>query len=91
MLLRSPSVCRTSQERDLRQALCGLESRPVKLFQDYSSTLSSSLTDVDVASVTAQMATYQTQLQASYAAISRISSPEADGLSEIDASLVSRA
>lgn len=43
-------------------------------FQDYASNLSSSLTDVDVASVTAQMASYQTQLQASYAAISKISS-----------------
>ena len=43
-------------------------------FQDAASTASSSLTDVDVAAVTAQISTYQTQLEASYSAISKIQS-----------------
>ena len=43
-------------------------------FQDYAGSLVSNLSDVDVASVTAQMSAYETQLQASYAAISKISS-----------------
>jgi flagellar hook-associated protein 3 FlgL len=41
-------------------------------YQSYASTLSSSLTDVDVAAVTAQISTYQTQLEASYSALSKI-------------------
>lgn len=39
-----------------------------------SSTLASDLTSVDVAAVTAQLSTYQSQLTASYAAISKIQS-----------------
>ncbi|MBI1203236.1 MAG: flagellin [Rhodopseudomonas sp.] len=41
-------------------------------YQSFASTLSSDLTDVDVASVTAQISTYQTQLEASYSALSKI-------------------
>jgi flagellar hook-associated protein 3 FlgL len=41
-------------------------------YQSYASNLSSSLTDVDVASVTAKIATYQSQLEASYSALSKI-------------------
>ncbi len=41
-------------------------------YQDYTSALSSSLTDVDVAAVTAEISTYQAQLEASYAAVSKI-------------------
>jgi len=43
-------------------------------FQDYATTLSDSLTEVDVAAVTAEISTYQAQLEASYSAISKISS-----------------
>ena len=43
-------------------------------FQDYASTLASSLTEVDVAAVTAEISTYQAQLEASYSAISKIAS-----------------
>jgi flagellar hook-associated protein 3 FlgL len=41
-------------------------------YQSYASSLSSSLTDVDVASVTAKISTYQSQLEASYSALSKI-------------------
>jgi flagellar hook-associated protein 3 FlgL len=41
-------------------------------YQNYAKTLSSDLTGVDVASVTAQISTYQAQLTASYSAISKI-------------------
>ena len=41
-------------------------------YQSFASTLSSNLTDVDVAVVTAQISTYQTQLEASYSALSKI-------------------
>lgn len=41
-------------------------------FQSYADTLSSNLTDVDVASVTAQISAYQAQLEASYSAISKV-------------------
>lgn len=41
-------------------------------YQDYASSLSSTLTDVDVAAVTAKISTYQTQLEASYSALSKI-------------------
>ena len=41
-------------------------------YQDYASSLSSSLTDVDVASVTAKISTYQAQLEASYSALSKV-------------------
>lgn len=41
-------------------------------YQSFASTLSSNLTDVDVAAVTAQISTYQTQLEASYSALSKI-------------------
>ncbi|MBB5049136.1 flagellar hook-associated protein 3 FlgL [Rhodopseudomonas rhenobacensis] len=40
----------------------------------YASTLASDLTSVDVAAVTAQLSTYQAQLTASYAAISKVQS-----------------
>ena len=43
-------------------------------YQNYASTLGTDLTSVDVAAVTAQLATYQSQLEASYAAISKIES-----------------
>lgn len=43
-------------------------------YQSYAGTLSSNLTDVDVASVTAQISSYQAQLEASYTAISKIQS-----------------
>jgi flagellar hook-associated protein 3 FlgL len=43
-------------------------------YQSYASSLSSSLTDVDVAAVTAEISTYQAQLEASYSAISKIQS-----------------
>lgn len=43
-------------------------------FQDTASTVSSSLTEVDVAAVTAQITTYQTQLEASYSALAKIQS-----------------
>jgi flagellar hook-associated protein 3 FlgL len=41
-------------------------------FQDYATTLGSSLTDVDVAAVTVQISTLQSQLEASYSAIAKI-------------------
>lgn len=41
-------------------------------YQSYASSLSSTLTDVDVAAVTAEVSTYQTQLEASYSALSKI-------------------
>lgn len=41
-------------------------------FQDYADTLAGSLTEVDVAAVTAEISTYQAQLEASYSAISKI-------------------
>lgn len=41
-------------------------------FQSDASTVADSLTDVDVAAVTAEISTYQAQLEASYAAISKI-------------------
>ncbi|MDR3468611.1 MAG: flagellin [Xanthobacteraceae bacterium] len=43
-------------------------------YQSYAKTLSSDLTSVDVAAVTAQLSTYQSQLTASYSAISKIQS-----------------
>jgi flagellar hook-associated protein 3 FlgL len=43
-------------------------------YQNYAKTLGSDLTSVDVASVTAQLSTYQAQLTASYSAISKIQS-----------------
>jgi flagellar hook-associated protein 3 FlgL len=43
-------------------------------YKNYASTLGSDLTSVDVAAVTAQLSTYQSQLEASYAAISKIDS-----------------
>ena len=43
-------------------------------YKSYASTLASDLTSVDVAAVTAQLSTYQAQLTASYAAISKIQS-----------------
>ncbi len=43
-------------------------------FMSYAQTLGSSLTSVDVAAVTASLATYQAQLTASYAAISKVQS-----------------
>jgi flagellar hook-associated protein 3 FlgL len=41
-------------------------------YQNFAQTLSGDLTNVDVAAVTAQLATYQTQLTASYSAIAKI-------------------
>lgn len=41
-------------------------------YQSYASSLSSTLTDVDVAAVTAEVSTYQSQLEASYSALSKI-------------------
>lgn len=43
-------------------------------YKNYTSTLATDLTGVDVAAVTAQLATYQSQLEASYSAISKIQS-----------------
>jgi flagellar hook-associated protein 3 FlgL len=43
-------------------------------YQTYASTLGSDLTSVDVAAVTAQLATYQAQLTASYSAIAKVQS-----------------
>jgi flagellar hook-associated protein 3 FlgL len=43
-------------------------------YQSYASTLGGDLTSVDVAAVTAQLSTYQAQLTASYAAISKVQS-----------------
>jgi len=43
-------------------------------YKSYTSTLASDLTSVDVAAVTAQLATYQSQLEASYSAIAKIQS-----------------
>jgi flagellar hook-associated protein 3 FlgL len=43
-------------------------------YQNFASTLSGDLTNVDVAAVTAQLSTYQTQLEASFSAISKIQS-----------------
>jgi len=43
-------------------------------YQSDASTLSDSLTNVDVAAVTAEISTYQAQLEASYSAISKIQS-----------------
>jgi flagellar hook-associated protein 3 FlgL len=43
-------------------------------YQNFTQTLSGDLTNVDVAAVTAQLATYQTQLTASYSAIAKIQS-----------------
>lgn len=41
-------------------------------YQDYASSLASNLTDVDLAAVTAKISSYQSQLEASYSAISKI-------------------
>jgi flagellar hook-associated protein 3 FlgL len=41
-------------------------------YKNYAQTLSGNLTGVDVAAVTAQLSTYQAQLQASYSAIAKI-------------------
>lgn len=41
-------------------------------YQSYASSLSASLTDVDVATVTAKISTYQSQLEASYSALSKV-------------------
>jgi flagellar hook-associated protein 3 FlgL len=43
-------------------------------YQTFATTLAGDLTNVDVASVTAQVTSYQTQLEASYAALSKIES-----------------
>ncbi|CAN5262695.1 flagellin [soil metagenome] len=43
-------------------------------YQSYAQTLGSDLTSVDVAAVTASLATYQAQLTASYSAISKVQS-----------------
>ena len=43
-------------------------------FQDYAGTLVSSLTEVDVAAVTAELSAYQSQLEASYSALAKIAS-----------------
>lgn len=43
-------------------------------YQSFAKTLGDSLTSVDVAAVTAQLATYQAQLTASYSAISKVQS-----------------
>jgi len=43
-------------------------------YQSFAQSLEGNLTGVDVASVTAKLSTYQTQLQASYAAIAKIQS-----------------
>ncbi|VIO76433.1 hypothetical protein CI1B_64380 [Bradyrhizobium ivorense] len=43
-------------------------------YQNFAQTLSTDLTSVDVAAVTAQLSTYQAQLTASYSAISKIQS-----------------
>jgi flagellar hook-associated protein 3 FlgL len=43
-------------------------------YQNFATTLSGDLTNVDVAAVTAQLSTYQTQLEASFAAIAKIQS-----------------
>jgi flagellar hook-associated protein 3 FlgL len=43
-------------------------------YQSYAQTLGSSLTGVDVAAVTASLATYQAQLTASYSAIAKVQS-----------------
>jgi len=43
-------------------------------YQDYARSLGSDLNGVDVAAVTAQLSTYQAQLEASYSAISKIQS-----------------
>ena len=43
-------------------------------YQSYAQTLSSDLTGVDVAAITAQLSTYQAQLSASYSAIAKIQS-----------------
>jgi flagellar hook-associated protein 3 FlgL len=43
-------------------------------YKNYTSTLASNLTSVDVAAITAQLSTYQAQLTASYSAISKIQS-----------------
>ena len=43
-------------------------------YQSYAQTLASDLTSVDVAAVTAQLSTYQSQLTASYSAIAKIQS-----------------
>jgi flagellar hook-associated protein 3 FlgL len=41
-------------------------------YQSYAKTLGGNLTNVDVAAVTAQLSTFQAQLTASYAAISKM-------------------
>lgn len=43
-------------------------------YQTFATTLADDLTNVDVASVTARVTTYQTQLEASYAALAKIES-----------------
>ncbi|MCP1968017.1 flagellin [Bradyrhizobium elkanii] len=49
-------------------------SRNQSDYQNFAKTLSTDLTSVDVAAVTAQLSTYQAQLTASYSAISKIQS-----------------
>lgn len=43
-------------------------------FQDFATSLCTDLTSVDIAAVAAQLSTYQTQLEASYAAIAKVQS-----------------
>jgi flagellar hook-associated protein 3 FlgL len=43
-------------------------------YQNYAKTLDANLTGVDVAAVTAQLATYQAQLSASFSALAKIQS-----------------
>jgi flagellar hook-associated protein 3 FlgL len=43
-------------------------------YQSYAKTLASDLTSIDVAAITAQLSTYQSQLTASYSAIAKIQS-----------------
>ncbi len=50
-------------------------------YQYFAKTLSTDLTSVDVAAVTAQLSTYQAQLTASYSAISQDPEPESGELS----------
>jgi flagellar hook-associated protein 3 FlgL len=52
----------------------GVASAAQTSYQSFAKTLGGNLTNVDVAAVTAQLSTYQAQLTASYAAISKIQS-----------------
>jgi len=66
----------TAVQAKLSSAASQIESASANQsdYKSFAETLSSDLSGVDVAAVTAQLSTYQTQLTASYSAIAKIQS-----------------